>query len=39
MNFEHMPELTWRLGYPMALALMLGVSISLYLLFRRRGWI
>jgi len=39
MNFEHMPELSWRLGYPMALALMVAVSGSLYLLFRRRGWI
>jgi magnesium transporter len=39
MNFEHMPELDWLLGYPMALALMLAVSISLYILFRRRRWI
>jgi magnesium transporter len=39
MNFEHMPELNWRLGYPMALGLMLGVSVALYVLFRRRRWI
>jgi magnesium transporter len=39
MNFEHMPELGWLLGYPMALGLMVAVSLSLYLLFRRRGWI
>jgi magnesium transporter len=39
MNFEHMPELKWKLGYPMALGLMLGVSLSLFLLFRRRRWI
>jgi magnesium transporter len=39
MNFEHMPELGWRLGYPFALALMLMVSIALYVLFKRRGWI
>jgi magnesium transporter len=39
MNFEHMPELSWKLGYPMALGLMLAVSLSLYLLFRRRRWI
>ena len=39
MNFQHMPELSWRLGYPFALALMLAVSGSLYLLFRRRGWL
>jgi magnesium transporter len=39
MNFDHMPELGWRLGYPMALGLMLAVSLSLYLLFKRRSWI
>ena len=39
MNFEHMPELSWRLGYPMALGMMLAVSAGLYLLFKRRGWI
>ena len=39
MNFEHMPELDWRLGYPMALGMMLAVSVGLYVLFRRRGWI
>jgi len=39
MNFDHMPELHWRLGYPYALALMLGTSLVLYLIFRRRKWI
>jgi len=39
MNFDHMPELGWRLGYPMALGLMLAVSLGLYLLFKRRSWI
>jgi magnesium transporter len=39
MNFEHMPELDWEFGYPLALGLMLAVSLSLYLLFKRRGWI
>jgi magnesium transporter len=39
MNFEHMPELEWRLGYPLAIALMVAVSLSLYLLFKRRRWI
>ena len=27
MNFEHMPELTWTLGYPFALLLMVGVVV------------
>ncbi len=39
MNFERMPELGWPLGYPFALTLMLLVSTSLYLLFKRRGWL
>jgi magnesium transporter len=39
MNFEHMPELDWLLGYPFALALMVSVSAALYVIFKRRGWI
>jgi magnesium transporter len=39
MNFDHMPELHWVAGYPFALALMLLVSVSLYLVFKRRGWL
>ena len=39
MNFDHMPELGWRAGYPMALMLMLSVSLVLYLVFKRRGWL
>jgi magnesium transporter len=39
MNFEQMPELRWHLGYPFALVLMLVVSLVLYGVFKRRGWI
>lgn len=39
MNFEHMPELGWSLGYPLALAVMVGVSFSLWRAFRRSGWL
>jgi magnesium transporter len=39
MNFEDMPELSWQLGYPFALVLMAGVSLALYAVFKRRGWI
>ncbi|HVE96310.1 MAG TPA: magnesium and cobalt transport protein CorA [Pseudonocardiaceae bacterium] len=39
MNFTHMPELNWTMGYPMALGLMLVVAGLLYLMFRRRGWL
>jgi magnesium transporter len=39
MNFRHMPELNWVFGYPFAVALMFMVSVILYLVFKRRGWI
>ena len=39
MNFVNMPELNWRYGYPMALGLMVATSLTLYLLFVRRGWL
>ena len=38
MNFD-MPELGWALGYPFALLLMAAVSVGLWLVFRRRGWL
>ncbi|WP_248963205.1 magnesium transporter CorA family protein [Sphaerisporangium perillae] len=39
MNFDHMPELHWILGYPMALVLMAVLSLTLYMVFKRRGWL
>ncbi|MFH7597974.1 magnesium and cobalt transport protein CorA [Streptomyces racemochromogenes] len=39
MNFEHMPELHWSFGYPLALALMALASGLLYRAFRRNGWL
>jgi magnesium transporter len=39
MNFTHMPELDWTFGYPLALLLMLALSVTLYVIFRRRGWL
>jgi magnesium transporter len=39
MNFDHMPELHWTLGYPFALTLMVLTSLVLYLAFKRRGWL
>ncbi len=39
MNFAHMPELAWTLGYPMALALMAAGCVVLYRVFRRAGWL
>ena len=39
MNFRGMPELRWQLGYPMALVLMAGSAIGLYVTFKKRGWL
>ena len=39
MNFDHMPELHWTLGYPFALTLMVLASIVLYRVFKSRGWL
>ncbi|UVJ41413.1 magnesium and cobalt transport protein CorA [Arthrobacter sp. CJ23] len=39
MNFENMPELSWEYGYPLSITLMAGVSIVLYTVFKKRGWI
>jgi magnesium transporter len=39
MNFRHMPELHWLLGYPLALGLMASSSVWLYVGFRKRGWL
>jgi magnesium/cobalt transport protein CorA len=39
MNFDHMPELNWILGYPAALVLMALTSVALYTAFKRRGWL
>jgi magnesium transporter len=39
MNFDHMPELGWALGYPFAIGVMIVSCVSLFLLFRRRGWL
>jgi magnesium transporter len=39
MNFDYMPELRWRWGYPVTLAVMLAIGVSLLFYFRRRGWI
>ncbi|MGW6024237.1 magnesium/cobalt transporter CorA [Streptomyces sp. NPDC055214] len=39
MNFEHMPELQWVYGYPLALAVMAGACTLLHRTFRRNGWL
>ena len=39
MNFQHMPELQWTLGYPMAIALMVLSSLIVFVVSRRAGWL
>jgi magnesium transporter len=39
MNFNHMPELDWMLGYPFAIALMIISVLLPYLFFRHKGWL
>jgi magnesium transporter len=38
MNFRIMPELSWRFGYPMAVALVVLSALIPVLWFKRRGW-
>lgn len=39
MNFEHMPELKWLLGYPYALGLILVSAVLPFWFARRKGWL
>ena len=39
MNFEHMPELKWTLGYAWALGIMLMITITGYRYFKRKDWL
>jgi magnesium transporter len=39
MNFDNMPELHWRAGYPFALILMIASGTALHRAFKHRGWL
>jgi magnesium transporter len=39
MNFRHMPELEWRFGYPLITGGMALVCVTLYIRFKRAGWL
>jgi magnesium transporter len=39
MNFEYMPELKWRYGYPAALCVVSVVCFYLHSRFRKSGWL
>ncbi|MBO4255980.1 magnesium and cobalt transport protein CorA [Streptomyces griseorubiginosus] len=39
MNFDHMPELHWRFGYPLVIGVISVACLALYRGFRRNGWL
>ncbi|MFJ6081884.1 magnesium and cobalt transport protein CorA [Streptomyces sp. NPDC092369] len=39
MNFDHMPELHWRFGYPLVIGVISVSCLVLYRGFRRNGWL
>lgn len=38
MNFEHMPELGWKYGYPTLIVVMVVMTTALTLYFKRKKW-
>jgi len=39
MNFQYIPELHLRFGYPMAIGLMIVIDVVLFIMFRRNNWL
>ncbi|MEO6606293.1 MAG: magnesium/cobalt transporter CorA [Aeromicrobium sp.] len=39
MNFEHMPELEWTLGYPLVIVVTAAICSYIYWRFKRSGWL
>ena len=39
MNFDYMPELHWRYGYPIVMVVILTVCLILYRIFTRNKWL
>jgi magnesium transporter len=39
MNFRHMPELGWQLGYGAVWVLMIIITGIIFAWFRRKGWL
>jgi magnesium transporter len=38
MNFRYMPELGWKLGYPMFWVVTVVLTLTMIAVFRRKGW-
>ncbi len=39
MNFRYMPELEWRLGYPLVILVSIAVVVFCLILFRKKKWL
>jgi magnesium transporter len=39
MNFKYMPELEWRLGYPVILLTMVSIGVLMLVSFRKKKWL
>jgi magnesium transporter len=39
MNFQHMPELSWRWGYGFAWLVMIGITTVQIVMFKKRKWL
>jgi magnesium transporter len=39
MNFRYLPELSWKIGYPLALVLMIGSSVGTWIFFKKHKWL
>ncbi|GLB59978.1 magnesium transporter CorA family protein [Cytobacillus sp. NCCP-133] len=38
MNFKYMPELDWKIGYPLSLLIIIGSTAALYIMLIKKGW-
>ena len=39
MNFDYLPELHWKFGYPLVITVILAICLLLYRIFRKNGWL
>jgi magnesium transporter len=39
MNFDHMPELHWKYGYPIIMVVIIAICMILYRIFKRQSWL
>ena len=39
MNFRYMPELEWRFGYPVVIAVSIAVAVGCLLFFKKKKWL